>query len=134
MGIISSIIHSSGDATFLVETATDVLYIVGTYNEIYKSIDKGANWTLIDTRDGAIWALFFDRPNDKLYILNDKGLGNGVGYIDLTNDSIVEIGGQISATGVRIGYDTWIRDGNIEVLIDSNDANDIEIWRWVDPN
>ena len=132
---MSSLLPSLDNSSFLVETVSSGTFFVvpeigGPDVEIYKSTDKGENWALIDTRPGVILSLYWDQANNKLYITGRQNLGTSVGYVDLTDDSITEIGGQFASTGARIVYDVWVRNSKIEVLIDSTTANNIEIWQW----
>ena len=91
-----------------VETSAGVLWLVDSLDQtkLYKSTDKADNWTLIDTTDNEIRALWLDDGNDKLYYCDcDNANDNNdidVNYIDLTDDSINSLGTLNEGAGEKL--------------------------------
>ena len=88
LGIVSA--KKPADAYRIIETEIRVLYMVDSADEdtLLKSIDNGANWTIVYTDNGwIIDAIFYDYTTKYLWIARNDGAGHPkVRYFD-TDDS-----------------------------------------------
>ena len=92
---------------FIETNSSGILYLVDSVDntKLYKSIDKGDNWSLIETRTYDIVAFWHDRTNERLYAATgDRSAKVGSDdfeafYVDLTDDSIIEVGAHNDANG-----------------------------------
>lgn len=86
----------------------------GERTKIYKSTDKGDNWSLIETRSENIIAMWHDRGNDQLWVVDSGAPGDiSVFYVDLSDDSITTIATIVVVGGIardifQIGADHFI--------------------------
>jgi len=117
LGINSS--KKPSEPWLLCETDDGSLYISpggGDSGEIYKSTDKAENWTQPNgdfSIGSGIHAFWLDQPNDKLYGASD----GDIFYIDLTNDSITDLGvpivGASEPGNAKFSLDVWVMGGDI---------------------
>jgi len=117
LGINSS--KKPSEPWLLCETDDGSLYISpggGDSGEIYKSTDKGENWTQPNgdfSIGSGIHAFWLDQPNNKLYGASD----GDIFYIDLTNDSVTDLGvpvvGASEPGTAKFSLDVWVMGGDI---------------------
>lgn len=109
----------------IVETnSSGILYLVDSVDQtkLYKTTDKGKNWSLITTRDENIRVLWHDRTNEKLYLCdcNNNADNNDidVAYIDLTDDSINSLGTLNEGAGEKLyAMDIFIIVGQVYLFV-----------------
>lgn len=117
LGIISS--KKPENTHLWIETDTGVLYLVDSVDntKIYKSIDKGENWSLITTRTFNIVSAQYKRSAGFIYFMESTNnwLGWKSFYLDISDDSITAISS---------------RDGLPEIGNDHFREGDDSIWEF----
>jgi len=124
-----------------IETSDGDLYLVDSVDntKIYKSTDKGDNWSEIEDRTYTIQGIWYDRTNERLYChsTTNSNANHQMFYITLSNDVITEMGTlvtvawqfQVARDIFPIGSDWYITAVN-EVGPDHM----VQVYKWTDPN
>lgn len=115
--------------------STTIYYITDILTSLYKTTDKFATEELVHSFTYQVIVGFPDLDNDKIYFISGTPGTIQVHVIDLTNDTISQIGGDITASNLG-HFDIFIRDGNLEFIAHETITvtSNIVCYRWVDPN
>lgn len=132
---------SNNNLFFYDETYKIYLVDSADANVILKTIDEGVNVDVVETRSGVgILEAWHDKANSKIYFCEyiDNGGSPEVGafYLDLTDDSITEIG-SISGANDHNGLDIFLIGSDIFILVfytDGGGTDELHVYKWVDPD
>ena len=127
--------------------STILIYMVDSSNPkvLLKSIDKGENWTTVETRTFNIIGAWHDRANNKIYFVDGDDTFKAASddfaswFITTTSGSenVTEMGSHNNGNGYIMVADIIKLDTDFYILgTNYNAADDIEygLWKWVDPN